>query len=98
MGNSFLTHSLPPQESRKQVAVLQARAAAAGALSPTRSRPAADAAVASLRQQLADANRKVAGFEAQLSDSRAQAEEASSLLGALADELEAVKAQVDPEP
>lgn len=87
-----------PQESRKQVALLQARAAAAGALSPTRGRAATNGSVASLTQQLAAADRKAAAFEAQLSRSRAQAEETGSLVGALEAELETVKAQVEPQP
>lgn len=74
--------------------MLQARAAAAGALSPARSRGTADAAVASLTEELADAHRKLAAQEAQLSSSRAQAVEAGGLLGSLATELEAVKTQV----
>ena len=74
--------------------MLQARAAAAGALLPARSRAPADAALASLTQELADAHCKLAAQEAQLSKSRAQAEEAGGLLSSLTAELETVKAQV----
>ena len=85
------------------MALLQARAAAAGALSPSRRTGApdgddADGVVSSLRKQLVDSERRASGLEAKLSESRAQAEEAGGLVGELAAELEAVKAQVSPSP
>ena len=94
------------QETRQEVAVLRASAAAAGALNPVHRRTDAttqaqatqttDTAIATLKEQLAAAVRTGEGYCEELAEARVQAEEAVGLMEALEAQLEAVKAQVNP--